>query len=149
MTGFTSRPGGPVDRAEYIGTTTSFLRSTSKVDYAKAMINQKVLFPHRGTAILHGDRLVLTDWGGEGSDVSIYPGQIDRISNEFTQHYDRFIGGGVRKFGAPIIVHQTDGEQVYLLLNYRWFWERTDNVRWFAMLTEWHRVARNAPHGYR
>jgi len=144
MTG--TDPVGGISRAEYIGTTSGYLKSTTRVDYAKAMINQKVLFPHRGTAILHSDRLVLMDWT-VNSDVTLYPSQIDSISNEFTQHYDRIIGGGVKKFGAPIILRQTNGEEVYLLLNYRWFWERTDNERWFAMLTDWHRAVRNARYG--
>jgi len=55
----------------------------------------------------------------------------------------------VREFGAPIILRQTDGEEVCLLRDHRWFWERTDNVRWFAMLAEWRQVARDASRGYR
>jgi hypothetical protein len=36
-----------------------------------------------------------------------------------------------------VILRRTSGEEAYLLLNHRWFSERTDNQRWYRLLTDW------------
>ncbi|MBA8928896.1 hypothetical protein BC739_006113 [Kutzneria viridogrisea] len=143
MADLTVDPDALLARDGYIATTAADLAVTSKAAFAKAMINQKVLFPRRGTASLYGNRLVLGDWDSTG-DVSIYPSQILDISHEFTELYGRFIGGGVRRFGAPVVLRLKNEVEVYLLLNYRWFVERSDNVRWYGMLAQWMRTAHNA-----
>jgi hypothetical protein len=103
---------------------------------AAAVVNQRVLFRRRGTVILYRDRLMLTAFDNAG-DLTLYPRDIAAITNEFTNLYGRFLGGGLKKVGAPIIVRPVGGGEMYLLLNHRWFSERTDNHQWFAMLTAW------------
>jgi len=127
---------------DYYGATAVDLKGTNLADKAKAVVNQRALFPRRGTAVLYSDRLVLTGW--DGGDVTLHPSEIASITNEFTELYGRFLGGGVKKMGAPVILQRTSGEEVYLLLNHRWFSERTDNVRWFKLLRDWLTAAANA-----
>lgn len=132
---------------DYYGATAVDLKGTNLADKAKAVVNQRALFPRRGTAVLYSDRLVLSGWDGNG-DVTLHPSEIASITNEFTELYGRFLGGGVKKMGAPVILHRTSGEEVYLLLNHRWFSERTDNSRWFKLLRDWLTAAANAGRGH-
>jgi hypothetical protein len=121
---------------EYYGATAADLEAMGLADKAKAAINQRAIFPHRGTATLYADRLVLGSWDDNG-DVTLYPREVSAITNEFTDLYGRFLGGGLKKAGAPVILRRTSGEEAYLLLNHRWFSERTDNQRWYRLLTDW------------
>jgi hypothetical protein len=131
---------------EYYGATAADLEAMGLADKAKAAINQRAIFPHRGTAMLYTDRLVLGSWDGNG-DVTLYPREVSAITNEFTELYGRFLGGGLKKAGAPVILRRTSGEEAYLLLNHRWFSERTDNQRWFKLLTDWLGATQSSPPG--
>ena len=127
-------------QAPYLGTTESELAGYSTGRRILAALDQRALFPHRGTATLHPDRLVLSGW--DGGDITLHPAQITDIANTFTAVYGRFLGGGVKKWGAPLVVTPDRGPALYLLLDHRWFSERTDNAAWAERLGSWWRAAR-------
>ncbi|MEU3711034.1 hypothetical protein [Streptomyces catenulae] len=146
MTHSNTNPDVLLAKDNYFGATAEDLADTGVGGRAKAIINQRALFPRRGTATLYNNRLVLTGW--DNADyVTLFPREIDSISNEFTELYGRFLGGGLKKAGAPVILHRTSGTEIYLLLNHRWFTERTDNNRWYKLLTNWLTTARNTDRG--
>jgi hypothetical protein len=120
----------------YLGTTEAELSARSVLDRLLAVIDQKVLFPRRGIATLQPDRLVLTGWDDAMGEISLRPDQISAITNDETEH-SRLLTGGIRRWGAPLRLFLDTDEVIYLLLNRRWFSERTDNIEWTARLTRW------------
>jgi hypothetical protein len=131
-----------ISTGKYRGSTTAELSSLSAMDKVKAALDQRLIFPHRGEIVLSAERLVLTGWHGD-VDVVVHPSQIASVSNEFTDLYGRFLGGGVKKWGAPIVLDLAPDPALYLLVNHQWFSERTDNVEWTERLNGWLDAARS------
>lgn len=100
-----------------------------------AVINQRVLFRHRGTAELLSDRLVLGGW--DRADLVIGAEQVSRIQRTFTSLYGRFVGGGSAEWGAPVIIDTAPDLQIYLLFDHRAFLEKSSNVDWHLDLITW------------
>ncbi|MEU4194577.1 hypothetical protein AB0E69_21950 [Kribbella sp. NPDC026611] len=127
----------------YRGTTAAELSDRSRWDSFKAAIDQRAIFPRSGTIRLHPNRLELTG-RDPGHDVTIHPGELASVSNEFTDLYGRFLGGGSKTLGAPLVLELHSGTLLYLLVNHRWFTERTDNAQWSGRLTQWLTTHREA-----
>ena len=66
-----------------------------------ALLNQKVLFPHRGQATLDGTALTLGSWNN-GTDLSITKDAVSRITQQFDDYYGAFVGGASSARGAPV-----------------------------------------------
>ena len=128
---------GCIRHGTYIGATTRELTTAGPGRRLAAVINQRVLFRHRGRAELRADRLVLHRWSGT-TDLTIRADQLTSIERRFTSHYGRFLGGGSAEWGAPVILHATavDGG-VYLLFDHRAFLEKSSNVDWHLDLVTW------------
>ncbi|MEU4394078.1 hypothetical protein [Kribbella sp. NPDC023855] len=75
----------------------------------------------------HYSRAVVVECDGQG---------------QFTELYGRFLGGGVKKWGAPIVLDLAPDPSLDLLVNHQWFSERTDNVEWTERLNGWLDAAR-------
>lgn len=101
-----------------------------------AVINQRVLFGHRGHAELLPHRLLLRNWT-EGDDLEIAADHVATIQRKFTSHYGRFLGGGSAEWGAPVIITEESGREIYLLFDHRAFLEKSSNVEWHLDLVTW------------
>ncbi|MGW6280096.1 hypothetical protein [Kribbella sp. NPDC055071] len=120
----------------YRGTTAVELSARSGWKAVRALIDQRAIFPRSGTIRLYLNRLELTGWDG-GRDITIHPGELKSVSNEFTDLYGRIYGGGSKTLGAPLVLELRSGTLLYLLVNHRWFTERTDNAAWSGRLSQW------------
>lgn len=120
----------------YRGTTAAELAARRRWDSFRAAVDQRAVFPRAGTVRLHPNRLELTGWE-TGRDITVLPAELVAVSNEFTDLYGRFLGGGSKTLGAPLILELRSGTVLYLLVNHRWFTERTDNAHWTGRLTQW------------
>ena len=123
-------------RGTYIAATAEELITAGVGKRLAAVINQRVLFRHRGQAELLPDRLVLGGWDGVGSLV-IRPSRVTGIQRRFTTHYGRFLGGGSAEWGAPVILDVGSDLTVYLLFDHRAFLEKSSNVDWHLELIMW------------
>lgn len=127
----------------YIAATDAELKEAGFVTRGIALINQRVLFRHRGEASLRPGRLELRDWD-RGDSLVVTPGDLTGVQRTFTELYGRFVGGGSAEWGAPIILSRTEGHpDLYLLFEHRVFLEKSTNVEWHVALLEWrhHRTA--------
>ena len=120
----------------YRGTTAAELAGRRRWDSFKAAIDQRAVFPRAGTIRLHLDRLELTAWD-QGNDITVHPRELIAVGNDFTDLYGRFLGGGSKTLGAPLILELRGGTTLYLLTNHRWFTERTDNAQWAGRVSQW------------
>lgn len=133
--------------AEIIGTSTYIaalrneLQSAGRRRRASALVNQKVLFPHRGQATLEPECLELDGWDDRGA-IRISPSSVFRITRQFDSEYGAFVGGASSKWGAPVIIELTDGTAMYVLFNHRAFLEKTDNPHWEDLLLTWLRASK-------
>lgn len=125
----------PLAQAPYIGCMTEELRARRKGDRIAAGVDQSVLFPRRGEATLHDDRLVLGAWGDDG-DLVLRPGEVTSVANEYTKLYGRFIGG-LLNAGKPLILGTVPAGEIYLMIDHRTFMETTDNRRWAGLVRTW------------
>lgn len=123
-------------RSRYIAATADELRAAGPGAKVAAAINQQFLFPHRGEALLSPERLLFTDWDAD-SDVTVHRSEVTTITREFTELYGRFLGGGSKQWGAPVVLNLAEGPQVYALFNHRAFLEKTDNPDWERELRAW------------
>lgn len=128
---FSSKKSG-----NYVAALRTELTDAGSGRRALALLNQRVLFPHRGTANLFQDELELDGWDERGS-IAVIRGSVSRIARQFDDRYGAFIGGGSSRWGAPVIIELQDGTALYLLFNHRTFLEKTDNPEWEAALLEW------------
>ncbi|HEU0165354.1 MAG TPA: hypothetical protein VFQ54_09945 [Thermomicrobiales bacterium] len=110
-------------------------RRRGVMNVVKALVNQRSLFRENGKISLMGDRLLIETWQGEVLDLR--RSDIAEISNEFSKEYGDYIGGAVKAWGAPVHVALNDGRSLYLLINQRWFSERTENREWTRRLDAW------------
>ncbi|PSK97691.1 hypothetical protein CLV63_10784 [Murinocardiopsis flavida] len=122
--------------SHYIAATADELRAAGPAAKVAAAIDQRVLFPHRGEAHLKPERLVFTGWDGD-ADVTVHRSEVTAVAREFTGLYGRFLGGGSKEWGAPIVLTLTEGAQVYALFDHRAFLEKTDNPDWERELRAW------------
>lgn len=125
----------------YIAATAQELTSAGPLRRAAAVINQRVLFPHRGHAILRTDQLDLSVWDDDGTLV-IAAKDVVRIDRRFTSLYGRFLGGGSAEWGAPVIITEKSERQTYLLFNHQAFLEKSSNVDWHLDLLSWWNAGR-------
>ncbi|NUR97052.1 MAG: hypothetical protein HOV67_17565 [Kribbellaceae bacterium] len=128
----------------YRGTTAADLAARTRWDTLRAVIDQRAVFPRSGTVRLHPNRLELTKWDN-GRDIAVHPAELTAVGNDFTELYGRFLGGGSRTLGAPLTLELKSGTVLYLLINHRWFTERTDNAQWTGRLTQWLATAQPTP----
>lgn len=122
--------------AHYVAALRSELSEAGGARRAMALINQRALFPHRGTATLTRDQLELSEWGPQGA-ITIAKDSVSRITRQFDEDYGAFVGGGSAKWGGPVILELRDGTALYLLFDHRAFLEKTDNPAWEKRLLEW------------
>lgn len=128
-------------RGTYIAATARELSTAGAGRRWAAVVNQRVLFRHRGQAELKPDRLVLADWGE--TDLVVRTEQVTRIRRTFTSLYGRFLGGGSAEWGAPVIIDVAPDQQsapdlqIYLLFDHRAFLEKSSNVDWHLDLISW------------
>lgn len=120
----------------YRGTTAAELAGRTRWETFRTAIDQRAVFPRTGTIRLFLNRLELTNWQ-DGHDITVHPGELAAVRNEFTDLYGRFLGGGSKTLGAPLILELNSGTTLYLLTNHRWFTERTDNAQWSGRLSQW------------
>ncbi|MEV0400565.1 hypothetical protein [Actinoallomurus sp. NPDC050550] len=125
----------PLAEARYIGCTADELTTRKKGDRLAAGIDQSVLFHRRGSATLHEDRLVLSDWADTG-DLVLRPVDVISVTNEYTKLYGRFIGG-LLNAGKPLIMGTTKAGEIYLMVNHKTFMETTDNRKWTQLIKTW------------
>lgn len=126
----------PTRRGSYIAATAEELTTAGVGRRVRAVFNQRVLFPHRGQAELTRDGLVLGHWSGR-EDKVIEAAGVARIQRRFTSRYGRFLGGGSAEWGAPVIITETSGAEVYLLFDHHAFLEKSSNVDWHLDLLTW------------
>lgn len=123
----------------YIAATDAELKNAGLASRGMALLNQRVLFRHRGEASLRPGRLELRDWHG-GEPLVVTPGDLTDVQCTFTELYGRFVGGGSAEWGAPIILSRTESRPaLYLLFEHRAFLEKSANVEWHLALLEWRR----------
>lgn len=127
----------PLRTGTYIAATTQELINCGIGRRMAAVINQRVLFGHRGRAALLPDRLVLSNWTS-AADLVVTADQVSTIRRTFTSHYGRFVGGGSAEWGAPVIITENSGLETYLLFDHRAFLEKSSNVEWHLDLLTWH-----------
>jgi hypothetical protein len=121
----------------YIAATDTELRNAGVASRGMALLNQRVLFRHRGEASLRPGRLELRGWEG-GDPLVVTPGDLADVQRTFTELYGRFVGGGSAEWGAPIILSRTESRPaLYLLFEHRAFLEKSANVEWHLALLEW------------
>jgi hypothetical protein len=125
----------PTAQAHYIGSTTVELAAKRRGDRIAAGVDQKVLFPRRGTITLFPDRLVLSGWN-DGGDLVLRPADVVSIENRFTDLYGRFLGG-LLNAGKPLVVQARTVGEIYLMIDHKTFMETTDNRRWAGLLDSW------------
>lgn len=125
-----------IKSTEYIAALRTELTDAGPAKRAVALLNQRVLFPHRGKATLTSGQLELADWDDKGA-ITISPTSVRRVTRQFDNQYGAFVGGASAKWGAPIIIELKDGTVVYALFNHRAFLEKTDNPEWEDALLGW------------
>ncbi len=102
--------------------TLNELRNASVARRGFALINQKVLFPHRGRIELTQDHLILGSWKRLSAD------EIVQVSVDYVAEYTRFAAGGtrggfpsfgnVKRLGAPLLLDLTSGERLVVLIDF-------------------------------
>jgi hypothetical protein len=125
-----------VAESTFRGTTAAELAARTWWGSFRAAVDQRAIFPRSGTIRLHLSHLELAGWN-HGRDVTVHPAELASVSNDFTDPYGRFLGGGSKTLGAPLVLELRSGTVLYLLVNHRWFTERTDNAQWTGRLTQW------------
>jgi len=120
----------------YIAATATELSSAGPLKRFAALVNQRVLFGHRGEAELLSDRLELRGWNGSDALV-VRPSAITAMRRTFTSLYGRFVGGGSAEWGAPVIISRASGPDIYLLFDHRAVLEKSSNVDWHVKLVRW------------
>lgn len=126
----------PVRRAPYLAALRSELGDNGAARRATALLNQRVLFPHRGEAVLDEEALHLSTWTDD-TDLTITRDTVSRITRQFDDFYGAFVGGGSSAWGAPVIIEFTDGTAIYLLFDHKAFLEKTTNPSWEKELLSW------------
>ncbi|CAM5372664.1 hypothetical protein [Corynebacterium variabile] len=125
-----------IHASSYVAALRSELGDAGTGRRMTALLNQKVLFPHRGQATLDPTVLTLGTWN-DGADLRITKDAVSRITRQFDDYYGAFVGGASSAWGAPVIIEFTDGTAVYVLFDHRTFLEKTDNRNWEADLLRW------------
>lgn len=126
----------PARSGRYIAATTQELITAGFAKRMAAVINQRVLFGHRGHAELLPRRLVLHTWT-EADDLEVDADDVTAIDRKFTHQYGRFLGGGSAEWGAPVIIREESGREIYLLFDHRALLEKSSNVEWHLDLLAW------------
>ncbi|MHB2023819.1 MAG: hypothetical protein ACYCO3_10890 [Mycobacteriales bacterium] len=88
-------PEGTRSAAAYLGAAEGELRSARTSRRLVGMVDQRRLFPHRGTFELHGDSLVLGGWR------TITAAQVSGVELTFTAAYPRWLAAGIRGGRSP------------------------------------------------
>jgi hypothetical protein len=120
----------------YRGTTAAELSARKGWKTVRALLDQRAIFPRAGSIRLHHNRLELTGWD-DARDITVHPSELNSVRNDFTELYGRIYGGGSKTYGAPLVLELRSGTLLYLLVNHRWFTERTDNAEWAGRLGQW------------
>lgn len=125
-------------RGDYHAATVDELRKNSSLRRAIAIVDQRLLFPHRGRLELTPDRLTLDSW------KSLTPDDVYNVSMGFLPEYGRIAAGGARggfpsfgvlkRLGAPLVLDLKTGERVVLVIGYTWWSGSTKNTSWLPVL---------------
>lgn len=118
-------------RGRFCAATVEELRDTSAVRRWTALVDQRLLFPHRGSIELTADRLELGTWR------CLYPADIRGVSVNYVAEFSRFAAGGtrggfpslgnIRNLGAPLILDLASGERLVVLIDYA-LWSGTNKA---------------------
>lgn len=110
---------------EFNAATLNELRSAPVARRGLALINQKILFPHRGRIELTQTHLALGSWKRLSAD------EIVQVTVDYVAEYTRFAAGGtrggfpsfgnVKRLGAPLLLDLTSGERLVVLIDFT-FW---------------------------
>ena len=123
-----------VHRNTYHGATTTELRGNSRRRRLVGLVNQKLLFPHRGVVTLAGDRFDLGGWR------TVHRDEVAAVDRGFIPEYGRIAAGGLRggfpsfgfieSLGAPLVIRLRGGTNIVLLVGYTWWSGATGNRAW-------------------
>lgn len=129
-------PAGPqpVLRDSYLGATTAELQRNSVRRRLVGLVNQKLLFPHRGAVALADDRIELCGWR------TVRRGDVVAVERGFIPEYGRVAAGGLRggfpsfgfieSIGAPLVIRLRSGSSIVLLVGYTWWSGASKNRSW-------------------
>ena len=128
----------------YLGATEGELLGVPLARRLAAYSDQRRLFPHQGTLQLTQRALVLGGWR------VIHREAVASVRLTFTDAYRRSQAAGIRgnnasfglfwNLGKPLVLSLHDGEQVYLLIGFRWFTGINQARRWAPLLGAWSRA---------
>lgn len=118
-------------RGRFCAATVDELRNASAARRWTALVDQRRLFPHRGSIELTADHLDLGTWR------RLYPADIRGVSVDYVPEFSRFAAGGtrggfpsfgnIRKLGAPLILDLASAERLVILIDYT-LWSGTNKA---------------------
>lgn len=118
-------------RGRFCAATIDELRDTSAMRRWAALVDQRLLFPHRGSIELTADHLDLGAWR------CLHPADIRAVSVNYVAEFSRFAAGGtrggfpslgnIRKLGAPLILDLASDERLVVLIDYT-LWSGTNKA---------------------
>ncbi len=122
----------------YHAATVDELRKSTKPRRVAAVVDQRVLFPHRGRIELAGDVLTLGSWR------TLSSADVLNVSMEFLPQYSRVTAAGarggfpsfgaVKRLGAPLVLDLRSGERIAVLVGYTWWSGTTKDATWLPAL---------------
>lgn len=125
---------------EYHGSTTAELRRVGGLQRLRSLANQATLFAHSGRIELRDGILELGDW------MTLTPGDMASVTQEFVPEYGRFTAGGARggfpsvgalgRIGMPIVIDLVSGERLVLIIGSRPLSGRTLSSEWYPALRD-------------
>ncbi len=125
----------------YLGATGEELDSARTSKRLVAMLDQRRLFPHRGSLSLEPDAIVLGGWR------DIARSQVTGVELRFTTSYSRWSAAGNRggwpsvgwvgNLGAPLVIGLQDEPPLYMLIGFTWWSGINENRSWLQRLTGW------------
>lgn len=140
MTSTEKKLEGAVLSDSFHAATVDELRRTSPLRRVAAVVDQRLLFPHRGRIEVSADALQLGSWR------MLRPDDCLSLSMEFIPEYNRFAAGGarggfpsfgaMRRLGAPLVLDLRTGERILLLIGFTWWSGSTKDADWLSALNE-------------
>lgn len=125
-------------RDTFHAATVDELRKSNSMRRLAAIVDQRLLFPHRGPIVLSDKTLQLGSW------KSLAPNDVLNVSMDFLPAYGRLAAGGARGgfpsfgalkgLGAPLLLDLRTGERIALLIGYTWWSGTTKDAHWLPAL---------------
>lgn len=125
-------------RHTFHAATADELRKTTALRRLWAIVDQRVLFAHRGEIELSEGLLRLGSW------KSLTPDDVLDVSMGYLPEYGRFAAGGARggfpsfgvfkRLGAPLILDLRTGERIFVLIGFTWWSGTTKDTDWLPAL---------------